>query len=141
AQRRLAALEQAQVMVSAAVPPGSPPPAAPVVGVANWTQVGPIAIPNGQTYSAARVLISGRVTNIAVDPSAPDTIYLGTPQGGVWKTTDGGLNWEPKSDNAESMAIGALALDPNLPQIVYVGTGEGNFSGDSYYGLGILKST
>src|SRR5947207_3947727 len=39
------------------------------------------------------------------------------------------------------MAIGALAFDPNLPQIVYVGTGEGNFSGDSYYGLGILKST
>jgi photosystem II stability/assembly factor-like uncharacterized protein len=99
-----------------------------------------MAIPNGQTYSAARVLVSGRVTAIAIDPTAPDTIYLGTAQGGIWKSTDNGSSWQPKTDNEVSLAIGALALDPNAPQIVYAGTGEGNFSGDSYYGLGILKS-
>ena len=100
-----------------------------------------MAIPNGQTYSAARVLVSGRVTGIAIDPTAPDTIYLGTAQGGVWKSTNNGVTWEPKTDNEVSLAVGALALDSNSSQTVYVGTGEGNFSGDSYYGLGILKST
>ncbi len=100
-----------------------------------------MAIPFGQTYGGARVLVSGRVTSIAIDPTAADTIYLGTAQGGVWKSTDNGATWAPKTDNENSLAIGALALDPNSPAIVYAGTGEGNFSGDSYYGVGILKST
>jgi photosystem II stability/assembly factor-like uncharacterized protein len=137
---RLAALQFAQTMASPApeTPGGGTVP--PTSGGSNWTQLGPLAIPNGQTYGGARVLVTGRVTAIAIDPSAPDTIYLGSAQGGVWKTNDGGLSWDPKSDNEVSLAIGALTLDPNFPNIVYVGTGEGNFSGDSYYGLGILKS-
>jgi hypothetical protein len=123
-------------------PPGiaGPPPTPPMAGASNWTPLGPFAIPNGQTYSTGRVLVSGRVTCIAMDPTAPDTIYLGTAQGGVWKSSDNGVSWEVKTDNEVSLAIGALAVDPNSPQIVYAGTGEGNFSGDSYYGLGILKS-
>jgi len=138
AAARLAALGQS----GAANMPGdaAAPPTPPAVGSSNWTPLGPLAIPNGQTYSGARVLVSGRVTCIAIDPAAPDTIYLGTAQGGVWKSTDNGGSWAPKTDNEVSLAIGALALDPNSPQIVYAGTGEGNFSGDSYYGLGILKS-
>lgn len=139
ASSRLAALAQ----VAASMAPASPgaPPMPPLPGSSNWTQLGPLAIPNGQTYSAARVLVSGRVTAIAIDPTAPDTVYLGTAQGGVWKSTNNGTTWAPKTDHEVSLAVGALALDPNSPQIVYVGTGEGNFSLDSYYGLGILKST
>ncbi|NUN02361.1 MAG: hypothetical protein HUU41_14705, partial [Bryobacteraceae bacterium] len=114
---------------------------APVVGTRNWTALGPLAIPDGQTYTDARVNVSGRVTDIAIDPTDPRTIYIGAAQGGVWKTTDGGVNWTPMSDNEASLAIGALVLDPNDPQTIYAGTGEGNFSGDSYYGLGVLKST
>jgi len=113
---------------------------APMAGTANWTPLGPLVIPNGQTYSAARVNVSGRITAIAIDPSAPLTIYAGSAQGGVWKTTDGGANWAPMSDNQASLAIGAVILDPNNPQTIYAATGEGNFSADSYYGLGVLKS-
>jgi photosystem II stability/assembly factor-like uncharacterized protein len=147
AASRLVALAQATTLAApgaaAAAAPGAAvaPPTTPVAGSSNWTLLGPMAIPFGQTYGGARVLVSGRVTCVAIDPTAADTIYLGTAQGGVWKSTDNGTTWEPKTDNENSMAIGALALDPNSPQIVYAGTGEGNFSGDSYYGLGILKST
>jgi photosystem II stability/assembly factor-like uncharacterized protein len=122
----------------------------PVPGGSNWVQIGPMAIPKGQTYSAARVLVTGRVCAIAVDPAAPANIYIGTAKGGVWKTTDGGATWSPMSDQEISLSIGALTLDPTNPAIVYAGTGEGNMYylqsfinevQDSYYGAGLLKST
>jgi hypothetical protein len=113
---------------------------APVAGTSNWVQLGPTAIPNGQTYGGVRVLVTGRVTAIVIHPTNPNIVYIGTAQGGVWKTIDGGLNWVPISDNEISLAIGALAMDQSNPQILYAGTGEGNFSGDSYYGNGILKT-
>jgi photosystem II stability/assembly factor-like uncharacterized protein len=113
----------------------------PVAGTSNWVQLGPTAIPNGQTYSSARVLVTGRVTGIVVDPTNTNVIYMTSAQGGVWKTTDGGLNWVAKSDNEVSLAIGALAMDQSNHLVLYAGTGEGNFSGDSYYGNGILKTT
>jgi hypothetical protein len=114
---------------------------APVAGVSNWVQLGPSAVPKGQTYGGARVLITGRVTAIAIHPTAPATIYAGSAQGGVWKTINAGATWDPTSDNELSLAIGALAIDPSNPQVIYAATGEGNFSGDSYYGNGVLKST
>ena len=113
---------------------------APTPGINNWVQLGPTTIPNGQTYSNTRVKVTGRVTSIVVDKTDPNIIYLGAAQGGVWKTIDGGNNWVPKSDHEVSLAIGALVMDPINHQILYAGTGEGNFSGDSYYGNGVLKS-
>ena len=112
----------------------------PVPGASNWVQLGPTAIPRGQTYSNARVLVTGRVTAIVVDPTDSATIYLGAAQGGVWKTTDSGKSWAPKSDHEVSLAVGAAAMDPSDHLVLYVGTGEGNFSGDSYYGNGVLKT-
>jgi hypothetical protein len=149
-QLRLLALEQSRgmphidngaPMLMAAAMTGSPFAVAPVAGVSNWVQLGPTAIPKGQTYSAARVLVTGRITSIVVDPTAPNTIYCGAAQGGVWKTINGGLSWVATSDNEVSLAIGALAMDPSNHLVIYAGTGEGNFSGDSYYGNGVLKST
>src|SRR6266540_201360 len=155
ANRRLTALQHARAssrveqagavraLAVTGVAPGGvpPPPVAPVTGANNWVQLGPTAIPNGQTYGGVRVLVTGRVTNIAIDPTNHQVIYIGTAQGGVWKTTDGGTHWRPCSDNEASLAIGALAIDPANTQIIYAGTGEGNFSGDSYYGAGVLRST
>jgi len=147
---RLAALEQSRgmphidngaPMLMAAAIAGAPQPVAPVAGVSNWVQLGPTAIPKGQTYSSARVLVTGRVTGIVVDPTAPNTIYCATAQGGVWKTINGGISWVATSDNEVSLAIGALAIDPSNDLVLYAGTGEGNFSGDSYYGNGVLKTT
>lgn len=149
ARLRLAALAESRGMPQAdegepimmAPSISGPEMVAPVAGVSNWVQMGPTAIPNGQTYSAARVLVTGRVTSIVTHPVDANTIYCGTAQGGVWKTTDGGKNWVSKSDNEISLAIGALAMDPGNPLVLYAGTGEGNFSGDSYYGNGVLKTT
>jgi photosystem II stability/assembly factor-like uncharacterized protein len=131
---------RARTRVLSARAPGVVELVAPVAGSSNWVQLGPTAIPNGQTYSSARVLVTGRVTGIVIDPTNVNVIYLASAQGGVWKTIDGGLNWTPKTDHEVSLAIGSLAMDPTNPLILYAGTGEGNFSGDSYYGNGVLKT-
>jgi len=102
----------------------------------NWTSIGPRPTDLGSTYVTA-----GRVNALAIDPRDNNTVYLGAAEGGVWKTTDGGANWTPLTDQQASLANGAIAIDPQNPDTVYVGTGEENFAVDSYYGAGILKST
>jgi photosystem II stability/assembly factor-like uncharacterized protein len=107
-----------------------------------WIQLGPNLIPNGQTYSPKgnTVNVSGRITAIVAHPTDENVIYIGAAQGGIWKSTDGGKTWSAKSDNADSLAIGALAIDESNPNVLYAGTGEGHFGWDSQYGLGVLKT-
>jgi hypothetical protein len=105
-----------------------------------WMQLGPSPVPNGQTQQFPAVApVSGRATCIAVDPTNSNKVYLGTAQGGVWRTLDGGATWTAIFDSAQSLAIGALALAPSNPSILYVGTGEPNNSADSYFGVGIYR--
>jgi photosystem II stability/assembly factor-like uncharacterized protein len=101
-------------------------------GATAWTAIGPAPIAGG---------FAGRTSSVAVHPDDPATIYIGAAQGGVWKTTDGGATWVALTDKECSLAMGSIALDPANPQIVYAGTGELHFSGDSYYGCGVLRST
>ena len=108
--------------------------APPPVAGNSWTPIGPEGIPINLTSI-------GRLTAIAVHPTNSSIIYIGGAQGGVWKTTNGGSSWTPLTDGECSLAMGAIAIDPVDPQIVYAGTGEQHFSGDSYYGCGILRST
>lgn len=108
-----------------------------------WTSIGPQPTIVGG-YNAGNSgggNSAGRVSALAVDPRDPNVVYCGAATGGVWKTTDGGANWVPLTDDQPSLSIGSLALDPQNPDVVYAGTGEQNFSGDSMYGAGILKST
>ncbi len=109
---------------------------APAAGGA-WTAIGPAPLPNGLTASSGPT--SGRVTSIAVDPTDANKVYLGTAQGGVWRSLDAGLNWTAIFDNAESLAIGALAVAPSNPSILYVGTGEFNSCGDCFFGVGLYR--
>lgn len=109
-----------------------------------WTPLGPAPIPNGQTSGtvlnpANEVPVSGRVTAIAIDPAdtTGNTVYVGTAQGGLYRTLDGGANWTPLMDAAQSLAIGAIAIDPVDHTKVFVGTGEPNNSGDSFFGVGV----
>jgi len=106
-----------------------------------WTANGPNPIldvdrtPQGSFYA-----VSGRVSALAIRGSAPYTMYLGGAQGGVWISSTLTSQWIPKTDNAGSLAIGDIQLAPSNQDIVYVGTGEGNLSGDSYFGVGVLRS-
>ncbi len=108
----------------------------PPIGVdAAWTSLGPAPLPNGVGTNPA----SGRVTAIVVDPTNPNKVYLGTAQGGVWRSLNGGTTWESIFDNAQSLAIGALALAPSNPTILYVGTGESNRCGSCFFGAGLYR--
>ena len=134
-------------------PPTLGPAAAPVVaGQPSWTPLGPLAVPNGQTYGGNRILISGRVTAIAPHPADPARIWIGTSRGGVWRTDDGGVTWRPLTDDQPSLAIGALAAGTDDPDVLYAGTGEGNVQLYStvypqssapgvYLGVGVLRSS
>src|SRR5215208_4094882 len=90
----------------------------------NFVQLGPTVIPNGQRYDGKSIQITGRVTDIAIDYTNRDIIWVATSQGGLWKTIDGGSNWIPKLDSQKSLSIGTIALHPSNPNILYAGTGD-----------------
>ncbi len=84
--------------------------------------------------------MSGRVTAVAGVHSDPNILYAGTASGGLWKSTGGGVTWEPIFDEQSVASIGALAVYQRNPSIVYVGTGEGNPRNSQTYGNGVYKS-
>ncbi|MBP6821885.1 MAG: hypothetical protein KA368_10090, partial [Acidobacteria bacterium] len=108
----------------------------PQAALGAWIPIGPAPIPNGQTTSVVTA-VSGRVTAIDVHPTNPDIVYVGTAQGGLYRSLNGGTTWTPLMDNALSLAIGAVTINPSDPTMVFVGTGEANFSADSYFGVGL----
>jgi photosystem II stability/assembly factor-like uncharacterized protein len=84
--------------------------------------------------------MSGRVTSIAVVSKDPNTIYIGTASGGLWKSNSGGLAWSPIFDTMGTSSIGAVAVQQNNPDVVWVGTGEGNPRNSHNSGNGIYVS-
>ena len=103
-----------------------------------WTFLGPSLIYNGQTYGGSRVVVSGRISSISVDPGDHRHVLVGSAAGGVWQTRDDGATWSPRTDQMPTLTIGATAFDPSHPRVVYAGTGEGNWY--SRLGQGVLKS-
>ena len=69
------------------------------------------------------------------------TIYAATRTGGLWKTTNNGVTWDPISDSVEVAAVGAVAVAPSNPAIVWMGTGDQANARSSYSGKGVYKST
>ena len=78
------------------------------------------------------------VTGVAEDPM---TYYVGAASGGIWKTIDGGLNWQPVFDQERVHSIGALAASPSEPEIVYAGTGESFIRSNVSIGNGVWRTT
>jgi photosystem II stability/assembly factor-like uncharacterized protein len=85
-------------------------------------------------------LTSGRVADIAIDPSDKRTWYVGAAAGGVWKSTNGGISFSPVFDGQGSFSIGTLVIDHSNPSTVWVGTGENNAQRVVAYGDGVYKS-
>ena len=93
-----------------------------------WKQLGPSNI-------------GGRVRALVVSPTDPNTVYIGSVSGGVWKTTNGGLSWNSLDNNMSNLAVCSLVIDPKNQNIIYAGTGEGLLNSDAMQGAGIFKST
>ncbi|HEV2299861.1 MAG TPA: hypothetical protein VGR72_15245 [Candidatus Acidoferrales bacterium] len=98
------------VLVLAAAPPLAAQVDSSLYNGMKWRLIGP--------YRA------GRVTAVAGVPGNPAVFYIGTPGGGVWKTTSGGTVWKPIFDAAHVASIGAVTVAASNPNIIYVGTGE-----------------
>jgi hypothetical protein len=101
----------------------------PIAGVYSyrWTPIGP-----GN--------IGGRVRSILIHPTDTNKMWAGSVSGGIWNTTDGGLNWSPVNDFMGNLSISTLVMDPSNSNVLFAATGEGFYNGDAVNGAGIFKS-
>jgi photosystem II stability/assembly factor-like uncharacterized protein len=108
---------------------GSPTAAADSLKALQWRSIGPYR--------------GGRSTAVAGVASQPMVFYFGGVGGGVWKTTDGGINWEPITDGSVfgTASVGAIGLSDSDPNTIYVGMGESPIRGNVSHGDGVYKST
>ena len=93
-----------------------------------------------QARSIGPAGMAGRVTAIDVVVSNPDVMYVGSASGGLWKSTSGGIKWEPIFTDQKTASIGAVAIQQSNPSVLWVGTGEGNPRNSLNGGYGIYKS-
>jgi photosystem II stability/assembly factor-like uncharacterized protein len=113
------------------------------INPSTWTFAGPAPLLTSGVPNA------GRILDIAPHPTDANTIYIATASGGVWKTIDGGVNWQPLTDDQPINFTGSIALAPTNSNVIYVGTGEATWGPSKkllrrdniYYGRGVLKST
>jgi hypothetical protein len=122
--------------------------AQPAAAQTGWVSLGPAPLVSQSGTSSNYGLVTGRATSVAIDASdaTSNTVYLGGAYGGVWKSSNAAnatvanVTWIPVTDQQASLATGAVSVKPD-GSVVLVGTGEPNSAADSYYGVGILRST
>src|SRR5262245_5082072 len=85
--------------------------------------------------------MGGRIDDIAVSESDPNIIYIGYAVGGVFKSENNGVSFQPVFETYGTASIGDIAIHPRDPNIVYVGTGAPNNRQTSSFGDGIDKTT
>jgi photosystem II stability/assembly factor-like uncharacterized protein len=110
------------------------------VGVAAHAQYSPAAAAAALRWRYIGP-VGNRVTTVAGIPGDYNTYYAGAASGGVWKTTDAGVHWDPIFDDQPVHSIGAIAVARSNPEIVWVGTGESSIRSHISVGDGIYKST
>jgi hypothetical protein len=121
----------------------------------SWIPLGPMPLASDATGNGTQDYhqVAGRATAIAIDPADPtgNTVYIGGAQSGIWKSTNAANNtasnvvWTAVTDDQATLSIGAIAIQPGntdpAKTVILAATGEANSSGDSYFGLGMLRST
>lgn len=105
-------------------------------GSGNWEIVGPVSLPNNGT---GQLNGNGRVNCIAFHPTDPNTIYVGAPSGGFWKSTDGGLTWTDYLNGLTRLGVSSIVIDPTNANTIYIGTGDRD--GGDAPGYGVWRST
>ncbi|OSY88569.1 hypothetical protein WH52_07435 [Tenacibaculum holothuriorum] len=101
----------------------------------SWTLVGPVKLPKSSVSFYPGM---GRINTVAFNGTDTQTMYVGTPGGGIWKTTDGGKNWSAKGDNFPNMGVSDIVINPTNTNILYLATGD--WDGGQNRSLGVLKS-
>jgi photosystem II stability/assembly factor-like uncharacterized protein len=84
--------------------------------------------------------MSGRITSIDAVDANPTIIYAGAASGGLWKSTSGGISWNPIFDDQKIHSIGAISIHQKNPDLIWVGTGEGNPRNSLTMGGGVYRS-
>lgn len=97
-----------------------------------WKEVGPNTVP---TQGGG----AGRLTFIEFHPNNVDEIYVGTPNGGLWKSMNGGVSWTNSNDYLSVIGCSDLEIDPTDPNVMYLATGDNDHVSTS--SVGVLKST
>ncbi len=85
--------------------------------------------------------MGGRVSDVEGVPGDPNTVYVATGSGGIFKTINGGIDWTPIFDRQNTISVGDIALEPGNPDVIWVGTGESNVRNSVSFGDGVYKST
>lgn len=85
----------------------------------NWTSMGPVETASG--YAGL-----GRINCIAFHPSDKNTFWVGSPSGGIWKTTNFGNSWICLNGQQPVLGVSDIAVDPNNPSVLYIATGDGD---------------
>ena len=98
--------------------------------ISNWKSKGP--------YTTNVKTGQGRVNTFIIDPNNPNIFYVGAPAGGIWKSTDAGINWTPLSDHLPQIGVSGIAIDSNNSNIIYISTGDDDAR--DTYSVGVLKS-
>ena len=96
---------------------------------------------NLKARSIGPAVMGGRVSDIVIDPRNPFVFYVGLGHGGVFKTNDNGVTFQPIFDKQPMLSIGAVAVAPSDSEVVWVGTGEANDRNSSGWGDGVYRST
>jgi photosystem II stability/assembly factor-like uncharacterized protein len=106
-----------------------------------WAQNVPLAMYGGMQWRLIGPFRGGRVVAVSGIPGEGTTYFMGSVDGGVWKTANAGVTWQPLFDAQPIASIGALAVAPSNPLVIYAGTGESDIRSDLASGDGAYKST
>ena len=102
----------------------------------NWISEGPAEIP---APGPAGYEGLGRLNVVGFHPTDANKIYVGSPSGGMWQSSDGGQTWESHTDTLPTLGVSAILIDKNNPDLIFIGTGDRD-AGDAP-GMGVFMST